>query len=254
MANTPRELRTEQTMAFLREALRGRRRVLEVGCGRGDVARALAAAGHEVTALDLELPDPRPAPGVTYVEGDFLAFDAEPFDAVAFTASLHHIAPLDRAVLRAAALTAPGGLVVADDFDLDAPDVETLRWYHELQDLLAAAGVYHEPHGHDGHDGHHGHQDHHDHPPRTDPLARWRDAHVHDPPLHTGAQLRRALGEHLELRARLRCEYLYRQVSSRLPDDARGASLAAYVLATERRRISEGRLVPVGLRLLATRP
>jgi hypothetical protein len=29
--------------------------------------------------------------------------------------------------------------------------------------------------------------------------------------------------------------------------------LAAYVLATERRRISEGRLVPVGLRLLADR-
>ena len=239
MAATPRELRTEQTMAFLGEALRGRRRVLEVGCGRGDVARALAAAGHEVTALDLELPDPRPAPGVTYVAHDFLSYDAEPFDAVVFTASLHHISPLPAAVDRAAALTAPGGLVVADDFDLDAPDVQTLRWYYELQELLACAGVYPADRVDD---------------PRPDPIARWRDAHVHDPPLHTGAQLRRAFSDRLSLRSRRRCPYLYRYICGGLPDDARGAEVAAYVLATERRRISEGDLVPVGLRILADRP
>jgi len=239
MAESPRALRTGQTTAFLREVLSGRRRVLEVGCGRGDVAQALAAAGHEVTALDLELrdlpPDPTP-PGLTYVEADFLAFDAAPFDAVVFTASLHHISPLAPAVERAAALTAPGGLVVADDFDLDAPDAETLRWYYELQELLAAAGVY----AADRVD-----------PPRPDPIARWRDAHAHDPPLYTGAQLRRALAERLAIRERRRCEYLYRYVCGGLPDDARGAEIAAYVLAAERRRIAEGRLVPVGLRLVA---
>lgn len=241
MVSSPRALRTEQTMSFLGEALRGRRRVLEVGCGRGDVARALAAAGHEVTALDLELPEPHPAPGVTYVERDFLAFDAAPFDAVVFTASLHHISPLDRAALRAAALTAPGGVVIADDFDLDAPDAETLRWYYELEELLVAAGVYPadrvDPARSD--------------PP--DPIARWRDAHVHDPPLHTGAQLERALGERLAIRERRRVPYLYRYVSRGVSDDARGAELAAYVLAAEQRGISEGRLVPVGLRLIADR-
>ncbi len=239
MSSSPLAVRTEQTMAFLGEVLRGRRRVLEVGCGRGEVARALAAAGHEVTALDLELLDPQPASGVTYVERDFLEFDAAPFDAVAFTASLHHISPLDRAVERAAALTAPGGLLVADDFDLDAPDAETLRWYYELQDLLAVAGVY---------------PTERVDAPRRDPVARWRDAHVHVPPLHTGAQLRRALAERVAIRERRRVPYLYHYVSRGLPDDARGAALAAHVLATERCRISEGRVVPVGLGILADRP
>lgn len=248
MSQALRAFRTEQTMAFLAEVLRGRRRVLEVGCGRGDVARALAAAGHEVTALDRSLPEPLPTPGVTYVEGDFLAADAPPdpafapgaapFDAVIFTASLHHITPLDLAVERAAALTAPGGLVVADDFDLAAADARTLRWYYDLQQLLIAAGVY--P------------ADRID-PPRPDLVARWRDAHAHEPPLHTGAQLRRALSDRLELRERRRCEYLYRYVTGGLPDDDRGLAVASYVLAAERREIAAGRLTPVGLRLVAAR-
>jgi SAM-dependent methyltransferase len=244
MSTAPRALRTEQTAAFLLEVLRGRRRVLEVGCGRGDVARALAVAGHEVTALDLELPDQQPTPGVTYVEADFLAFDlaagAPPFDAVVFTSSLHHISPLDRAVDRAASLTTPGGLVVADDFDLDAPDARTLRWYYEIQELLAAAGAY--P------------VDRIDppiEPPRADLVARWRDAHLHDPPLHTGVQLRRALGDRLALRERRRTPYLYRYICGGLPDDAHGAAVAAYVLEAERRGIAAGRITPVGLRLLA---
>jgi 2-polyprenyl-3-methyl-5-hydroxy-6-metoxy-1,4-benzoquinol methylase len=32
-------------------------RVLEVGCGRGDLARACAHAGHRVVAIDPDAPD-----------------------------------------------------------------------------------------------------------------------------------------------------------------------------------------------------
>src|SRR4029079_1981578 len=150
------------------DVLGGRRRVLEVGCGRGEVARALAARGLAVTALDLALPDPQPAPDLRHVELDFLVFRGPPFDAILFTSSLHHIAPLENAIVHASELLAPGGVLVVDDFDLERPDHTTLAWYYETQELLAAAGLY----------------DHHRLDPGTDAMVRWRDSHAHDPPLH----------------------------------------------------------------------
>jgi 2-polyprenyl-3-methyl-5-hydroxy-6-metoxy-1,4-benzoquinol methylase len=44
-------------IAFALTALEGSpRRVLEIGCGEGELATALAAAGHEVVAIDPEAP------------------------------------------------------------------------------------------------------------------------------------------------------------------------------------------------------
>src|SRR5262249_28889155 len=71
-------------LGFVRPWLAGRRRVLEVGCGRGDLAAALGRDGHEVTAIDRRLE--RPEPGPTYIETDFLAYDARGFDAVVLVA------------------------------------------------------------------------------------------------------------------------------------------------------------------------
>src|ERR1041384_1597107 len=132
-AVNPYQLAIGQTFSFLSEVLRGRQRILEVGCGRGEVARRLGAAGFRVTAIALHLSEPSPANNVMFLERDFLRFQAEPFDAVVFTSSLHHISPLSAAVSRAHALLGPGGLLVADDFDLDAPNAATLRWYYDVQ-------------------------------------------------------------------------------------------------------------------------
>ena len=237
-AVNPYQLAIGQTVSFLGDVLRGRRRVLEVGCGRGEVARRLGAAGFQITALDRRLHDPAPAVGVSFVERDFLQYDAAPFDAVVFTSSLHHIAPLAAAIDRAHHLLAPGGLLVADELDLDAPNRATLRWYYDVQELLAAAELF--P------------RDHVD-PPGSDLVGRWRLAHHHEPRLHTGVEMRQAIAERFDLRDVHGAAYLYRYITRHLPHDARGVAIAQHVYSTERRGITDGSLAAVGLGIVASR-
>jgi SAM-dependent methyltransferase len=210
------QLRVREQHAFVATALDRRKRVLEVGCGAGHLARRLAAEGCDVTALDRALaPGSEGGAKLTFVERDFLAYDAAPFDAVIFTASLHHIAPLDKAAAHARKLVAPGGVIIADEFDIASPDRETLRWYYETQELLAVAGVYTATRI--------------DSPDVAEPHARWRAAHEHE--LHTGQQMRQALAA-LGTFSAAPAPYLYRYICGGLPDNDVGGAIAAHVLAT----------------------
>lgn len=238
MGGSPAELRHDEAASFVTAALHDRHRILDVGCGDGEVARRLGAAGFSVTAIDLVLPRALPAPGVTFVEHDFLTFEARPFDAIVFTASLHHIVPLDRAIARVTKLLTPNGRLIVDDFDLEAPDADTLRWYYELQQLLVATELYPADHV----DGSH----------LEDPMTRWRAAHGEDP-IHTGAEMRHAVSSRFVIRELKRTEYLYRYIASGLPADARGAKVADAVRRIEQERIASGHIIPVGIRMVADR-
>jgi len=231
--------------AFVRPAVKPATRVLEVGCGRGLLARRLAEAGHVVTAIDLALPDPRPAhERLTFIEADVRTFDAAPFDAIAFTASLHHVAPLASALDRVYALLAPGGLLVVDDFDLESPDLSTLRWYYDTQEILSAAGLY----AHERIDG----------AGEQDPQDRWRvgheaDDHSREAPLHAGESMV------AEIEARFvdvkiaRGPYLWRYIARGVAGD-RARAIAEAVHAAEERGVVAGTLSAVGLRVTARRP
>ena len=234
----PGQLAIGQTVSFLGDVLRGRHRILEVGCGKGDVARKLGATGLRITALDVLLQDPSPSTNVTFVERDFLHYDTEPFDAIVFTASLHHISPLEAAVDRAYRLLVPNGLFVADEFDLDAPNSTTLRWYYDTQELLAAADMFPK----EKIDA-----------PKEDVIARWRAAHSDEPPLHTGVQMRRAVAGRFDLKDVHGAAYLYRYITKHLPHDARGVGVAKHVYDTERRGIADGSLSAVGLGIVAVK-
>ena len=62
-------------------------RVLEVGCGEGELARGLAATRHDVVAIDPEAPD-----GPIFRRTTIEAFaDPGPFDAAVASLSLHHV-------------------------------------------------------------------------------------------------------------------------------------------------------------------
>jgi SAM-dependent methyltransferase len=117
--------------------------VLEVGCGRGEVAALLPARGYAVTAMDVD-PDAvaraREA-GVPAIQCDFLGGRVEPHDAVLFTRSLHHVADLDRAAALAAEACTPGGVVVLDEFARERADAATGAWFSEVRAILGAAGA-----------------------------------------------------------------------------------------------------------------
>lgn len=110
---------------------------LDVGCGTGELARALAGRVGQVDAVDPSdemIREARerssPASSVRWVHGDFLNAELPlpVYDAVTASSSLHHM-PLLPALARLARLVAPGGILIVvgpyrpmtiEDFALDA--------------------------------------------------------------------------------------------------------------------------------------
>lgn len=105
---------------------RGRCRVLDLGAGRGWASRALAAAGHQVVAVDA-LADTEiglgcaaqqaHAAGVEFgcvqAAVEDLPFSANQFDAVVSFGLLPHIVDLDRVFREVARVLRPGGVFLA---------------------------------------------------------------------------------------------------------------------------------------------
>jgi SAM-dependent methyltransferase len=110
-------------------------RVLEVGCGRGELAAALASAGYDVLAVDPEAPEGAIYRRVTLEELD----DDGPFEAVAASRSLHHVDNLDAALDKIVRLLAPDGVLVLNEFACDRLDAATADWYYGQRQALAAA-------------------------------------------------------------------------------------------------------------------
>jgi SAM-dependent methyltransferase len=150
-----------------------RARVLEVGCGAGELARALAGAGHDVLAIDPLAPE-----GPLFRRTTLEALDDPgPFGAVVASRSLHHVHDLDDALERIATL-AP--LLVLDEFTWDRLDEATARFYEE-QRLLREADV--------------------------PPVSMWDERHSH---LHGFDALTGALGRRFDERSFTPWPYLYR--------------------------------------------
>lgn len=231
------DVEVEETLRFLLPLLGGVRRVLDVGCGNGLLSRRLVGQGFDVTALDRSLRKTAPTEGLRLVEADFLGFQAGPYDALVFSASLHHLFPLEAALARADSLLRPGGLVLVSDFDLEAPDEATARFYYDMEGLLLAAGLYRpEKVGR---------------PETKDALRRWHEEHEDTPPFHTGTAMHEAFSRRFKLLGQGRGPYLYRYVVSGLAASPHGPSIAAWALDTEKQHLADGVLKPVGLLLWA---
>lgn len=105
----------EQIIPMAVEELSGWGRVLDVGCGDGQIARALAARGCSVVGVDpternLQVARERGG-GPDYLKGEAadLPFEDGSFDAVVACLVFEHIDDLDGAIAEVARVLRPGG-------------------------------------------------------------------------------------------------------------------------------------------------
>ena len=120
------------THEFVRTALPdGARKVLEIGCGAGRLARMLADDGYDVTAIDSDPGAVAEAQrnGVATIAAEWPAAVDGRFDAVLFTRSLHHIHELDEALGAAANVLRPGGRIIVEDFRSEGVGDRSIAWF-----------------------------------------------------------------------------------------------------------------------------
>jgi SAM-dependent methyltransferase len=184
-------------------------RVLEVGCGAGELARALAESGHEVVAIDPDAPEGELFQGVSLEQ----FVPSEPFDAVVASRSLHHIHDLAEAVEKIEQLLRPNGRFIVDEHACDRLDEKTARWYVQQR--------AHSP----------------DAPSSLEAcLADWEADH-HD--LHGYAAIRRELDRHFSERFFRWMPYLYGELCSVSEEEERALIEAGAIRAMGFRYVGE---------------
>jgi ubiquinone/menaquinone biosynthesis C-methylase UbiE len=155
--------------------------VLEVGCGRGDLARALAATGYDVTAIDPVAPE---GPIFRRIKLEDLEEEVR-FDAVVASFTFHHMANLDQSLDRVATLLGADGRFILDELAWERLDEPTADWYEGQRRVLVAAL-----------------------PDRRAPTAEeWLDHHAD---IHRSETVRAALSARFEELAFERVPYLWR--------------------------------------------
>ncbi|HEY1507615.1 MAG TPA: class I SAM-dependent methyltransferase [Solirubrobacteraceae bacterium] len=131
---------TSDLLAFVRSSLPAQpSRILEIGAGRGELAAALRAAGHEVTAID---PAAEPDSGVQAIS---LIDAVGKYDAAVAVVSLHHVDPLNESCAHLATLIAPGGPLVIDEIDVERYDERATGWWLAQRRTLGAGHEHADP-------------------------------------------------------------------------------------------------------------
>ena len=111
-------------------------RLLEVGCGRGELTTALARAGHDVLGIDPAAPEGHLFRRLRLEDLD----EPGPYDGVLAGSSLHHIRDLGAALDKIARLLAPNGVLVVEEFAWDRLDEPTLAWFAEQRRARSGGG------------------------------------------------------------------------------------------------------------------
>lgn len=115
---------TVELLAFVRSSLPpSPAQILEIGAGDGELAKALDAAGYDVTAID-----PAAEPGSPVQPLALIDLHGR-FDAAVAVVSLHHVEPLEASCAHLATLLVPGGVLVIDEIDSKSFDAIAATWW-----------------------------------------------------------------------------------------------------------------------------
>lgn len=125
------------------------KRIVDVGCGDGGFARALAGLGAKVVGVECgaemlaRARAATPAADETYLEGvgEALPVEDASADIVIFMNSLHHvpIPHMDQALAEAARVLAPGGVILVNEPVADGDFFQLTRLVDDETQVRAAA-------------------------------------------------------------------------------------------------------------------
>ncbi len=217
-------------------------RILEIGCGAGELAACLFKDGYEVVAIDSDCDSIAVAQsrGVDARLATWPDFNGGQFDAVLFTRSLHHIHPLDESVARAAKSLTEGGRIIVEDFAYDSVDEKTLRWFRSAIRSLEATGQLIV-----------GDEFLEKILAKTETFNAWQQCHEHD--LHTAAEIGAQLERIFDRVIKEDAPYYFRYIAGAIPpSDKRDVILQAFA-EQEEIMAANGSIVPLGRRFVAMR-
>jgi 2-polyprenyl-3-methyl-5-hydroxy-6-metoxy-1,4-benzoquinol methylase len=228
--------------------------VLDVGCGNGALAKMLVDSGFDVFAVDAhdDAVAKSRALGIQVVQCDFLdCEDKIPkrehgFDCIFFGRSLHHINhPLSEAMAMCDKLLGPDGVIIVDDFDIEAVDKDEAEWLFNLQAVLLSVNAITKHTGFG-----------HDEKTTESPFERWRHNHLYEHKLATGKEMKEPIASRFVIESEQHLPYLYRYIVDNVTDHLllNRPLIAATTSSWEASRHMKRDKPPVGFRLVARKP